>query len=321
MDATSSGKVMLTIFSTPKPFRGHSGIIQRNALKSWTLLHPDCEVILFGDEEGADETARELKIRNEREVRRTEAGTKYLDFLFERAQQLASNDLLCYANCDIMFMSSFWRAVKQLASHGKPFLMIGRRWDTEITEPWDFTTPDWEQRLQAFVAERGKKQSSWFIDYFVFSRGLYCDIPPLVIGRNYWDHWLVWKARDAQIPVVDATPMVRVVHQNHDYSYLPRGSAGTNKDEQALRNYDLVGRGRRMCTMDFATHLLTPSGLRRNRFLPFAPAKQSIVPAWYRFWFRALDLSRPIRHRLGMHQEAWDDFARRFRRSRMGNAG
>jgi hypothetical protein len=43
---------MLTIFSTPKPFHGHSGIIQRNALKSWTLLHPDVEVILFGIEDG-----------------------------------------------------------------------------------------------------------------------------------------------------------------------------------------------------------------------------------------------------------------------------
>jgi hypothetical protein len=31
---------MLTVFSTPKPFVGHSDIIRRNALKSWTLLRP-----------------------------------------------------------------------------------------------------------------------------------------------------------------------------------------------------------------------------------------------------------------------------------------
>lgn len=43
---------MLTIFSTCKPFLGHSAVIQRNALKSWTLLHPDIEIILFGDDEG-----------------------------------------------------------------------------------------------------------------------------------------------------------------------------------------------------------------------------------------------------------------------------
>ena len=46
---------MLTFFTTAKPFREHDAIIQRNALKSWKLLHPDVEVIFFGDDEGAAE--------------------------------------------------------------------------------------------------------------------------------------------------------------------------------------------------------------------------------------------------------------------------
>jgi hypothetical protein len=46
---------MLTIFSTAKPFRGHFGLIERNALKSWRLLDSDAEMILFGEEEGAAE--------------------------------------------------------------------------------------------------------------------------------------------------------------------------------------------------------------------------------------------------------------------------
>jgi hypothetical protein len=46
---------MLTLFSTARPFRGHGSIIQRNALKSCALLHPEAEVILFGDEDGAAE--------------------------------------------------------------------------------------------------------------------------------------------------------------------------------------------------------------------------------------------------------------------------
>jgi hypothetical protein len=61
---------MLTFFSTPKPFIGHCNLIQRNALKSWTLLHSDAEVILFGDEEGAAEACRDLGIRHEPNVLR-----------------------------------------------------------------------------------------------------------------------------------------------------------------------------------------------------------------------------------------------------------
>ena len=39
---------LITLFSAPKPFADpHIAIIQRNALRSWTLL-PDVEVILLG---------------------------------------------------------------------------------------------------------------------------------------------------------------------------------------------------------------------------------------------------------------------------------
>src|SRR5437773_1932544 len=72
----SDGSRMLTIFSTPKPFEGHSNVIQRNAIKSWTLLHPEVEVILFGDEEGTAEACRDLAIHHEPQVIRNEYGTK-----------------------------------------------------------------------------------------------------------------------------------------------------------------------------------------------------------------------------------------------------
>jgi len=38
--------VMLTLFTIPKAFQGHTGVIQRNAIRSWTLLRPECEIIL-----------------------------------------------------------------------------------------------------------------------------------------------------------------------------------------------------------------------------------------------------------------------------------
>jgi len=86
---------MLTFFTTAKPFRGHSGIIQRNALKSWKRLHQDAEVILFGEDEGAAEVAREFGLRHEPRVGRNEFGTKRLDSMFRGAQEMARHELLC----------------------------------------------------------------------------------------------------------------------------------------------------------------------------------------------------------------------------------
>src|ERR1700739_4962358 len=104
--------LMLTLFSTGKPFRGHSGIIQRNALKSWTLLHPDVEVILFGDDNGAAQAASDLGLCHEAHVERNEHGSKRLDYMFARAQLIARHDLLCYINCDIILMQDFCRALQ-----------------------------------------------------------------------------------------------------------------------------------------------------------------------------------------------------------------
>ena len=54
----------LTIFTTPKKFDGHIGVIQRNAVASWTRMSPRPEVILFGTEPGTAEAAAEFGLRH-----------------------------------------------------------------------------------------------------------------------------------------------------------------------------------------------------------------------------------------------------------------
>src|SRR6266478_3705708 len=125
-------KSMITFFTTAKPFTGHNGVIQRNALKSWTLVAPGTEVILFGNEEGAAETARELNIRHVAAVERTREGPKVLRSFFDAAQQLAQHDVLCNVNCDIVVTEDFAAAVATVRAATEEFLMVGRRWDTDV---------------------------------------------------------------------------------------------------------------------------------------------------------------------------------------------
>src|SRR5260370_12250879 len=131
---------MFTFFTTANPFHGHDGIIQRNALKSWKLLHAETEVILFGDDEGASEVAQELGLRHERHTPRNEFGSNLLNYIFFQAQDLARHDVLCYVNCDIVLLPDFRQALEQVKSRLPPFLMVGRRWDTHIPEPIDFSS-------------------------------------------------------------------------------------------------------------------------------------------------------------------------------------
>ena len=293
---------MLTIFSTPKPFRGHIDLIQRNAIRSWTLLGPEVEVILIGDDFGAQEVAREFGLRHEPNVRRNEQGTKYLASVFDSAQEVARHRTLCYLNCDIVLMSDFGKAVERVTTKYERVLMVGRRWDTNVTGPLDFASRDWEERLRTFASRNGKPRPPEWIDYFVFSRGLYGNIPPFVIGRPGWDPWLVWRARESGAAVVDASAVVMAVHQNHDYSYHPDGDKGVWHGEEAQRNYKLLSGGRCFATIENATHRLTPDGFKRNHRHWWALARRRALAGISLTWFALLGLTRPLRHALGLRQ-------------------
>jgi hypothetical protein len=293
---------MITFFSTPKPFRGHIGIIQRNAMRSWTLAHPGAEVILFGNEEGAAEAARELGARHESEVERNSLGTPLLSSLFERADRLARHNRLCFLNADILLTDDFLAASARLLQIHERSLMVGRRCDMDITEPWDFSSPDWGQRLRSLAGKRGKLRPAQWIDYFVFPRGLlHQQVPPFAVGRPGYDNWLLWKVRSMGVPVVDATQTVMAIHQNHDYSHHPGGQEGLWRDVEAKQNYALLGKGH-FATIENATHRLTPRGLRPNYYHWVAQAKRKTLAFGSAAWFALLGLTRPVRHKLGLRQ-------------------
>lgn len=293
---------MLTIFSTPKPFRGHSDVIQRNALKSWTLLHPDVDVVLFGDEEGAADTCKDLGIRHEPQVRRNDHGTKYLNYIFDRANEISRHDILCYANCDIMLASDFRMALEVTSKSYLKFLMVGRRWDTNIAGPWDFNQAEWDRRLRSLALLTGKRNGPSWTDYFCFSRDLYYEkMPAFLIGRDGWDPWLIWFARKSAVPLVDVSRAVIAVHQNHDYAYLKQGQAAIHKDEEISYNLNLGnGPGWHYYAVNAATKQLVRGKLRPNRLAWLGPIQRRIVCGFYSIWFSFLKATRPIRHPLGL---------------------
>lgn len=251
---------MLTIFTTTKPFRGHIGVIQTNAIQSWLLLHPKPEVILLGSEEGTAEVASRFGIRHVAEVECNDYGTSLASSIFSIAQDIATYQLMCYVNADIILMSDFLPAVSQIKVPS--FLLIGRRWDIDLEKPLDFSSPGWETQLRQHLAEAGRRHGPSGLDYFVFRRGTYYDMPPFAIGRTAWDNWIPYKARKLKLPLIDGTEAITVVHQNHDYSHNLSGETGVWKGPEASRNLELLGGRDHAFTLEHVTFLLSPKGLR-----------------------------------------------------------
>jgi len=235
-------KPLVTLFSAPKPFdREHIAMIQRNAIRSWLALGAEVEVLLIGDEPGLAEVAAELGVRHLPEVARNEHGTPLVSSIFALAREAASAPYLCYLNGDIVLLPDFVDAIRAVTTQTpEGFLMVGRRWDVDITAPLDFGAADWEDRLRAEVAARGRLHSPFGIDYFVFPKGAFADMPPFAVGRAGWDNWMIYHAREQGWKVIDATEATTVIHQNHDYAHLPGGQPHYRLEE-SQENVRLAG--------------------------------------------------------------------------------
>jgi len=215
---------LITFFSAPKPFTNpHIAMIQRNAIRSWILL-PDVEVILFGEEEGIAQSAQDLGVKHVPHVSRNTNGTPLISSMVQLARENSHSDLLCIINADMILMPDFLEAAKQAVNLKDKFVLLSQRWDLDITQPIEFTE-GWQNRLSSIVHRQGTLHRPAGSDFFLFPKSCYQDIPNLAIGRAGWDNWMIYKACQKKWPVVDCSPSVMIVHQNHDYSHLPDGKS------------------------------------------------------------------------------------------------
>jgi hypothetical protein len=213
---------LITLFSAPKPFTNpHIAIIQRNAIKSWTLL-PDVEILLLGQEPGLAEAARDLDVKQIPNVKCNENSTPLVSSMFQLARENSKSDLLCIINADMILMPDFLEAARRSHMLRDKFVLLSQRWDLDVTGPIEFTE-GWQNRLQSTVHKQGTLHRPAGSDFFLFPKSCYTNIPNFTIGRAGWDNWMVYKARKEKWTVIDCTPSVMIVHQNHDYSHLPGG--------------------------------------------------------------------------------------------------
>ena len=281
---------MLTIFSIPKPFKGHNNIIQRNAIKSWLHLQPECESILMGDDDGVAETAQELGVNHISSIEKNEFGTPLLSSAFNAAQKLAKNNILMYANSDVIFFQNLIEAVQRI---DKPsFLVCGRRWDLDVKEEIDFTNNEWPGELLEKVKKEGKLHGLSGMDYFVFPKNL-VNILAFAVGRPAWDCWLIYDMRSRRVPVINATDAITVVHQNHDFSHSKFGEKKRVGGPEWKNNLKIAGGFKNLMTLRDADWTLGESGLRRPDFpLRFF----SILSMWYP-WRVLLAVKRTLQNR------------------------
>lgn len=255
---------MITIFGIPKPFTGHINVIQRNAILSWLKLRPQCEVILLGNEEGVAQFAAEFNIKHIPDVKVSKFGTPLVADAFDRVKKIAKFGIHAYLNSDIILLSDFMEATAKV-SQKTPFFMAGQRTDTKINSLIDFSDPNWEQKVKDIAKNEGALHGLAGMDYFVFPGDIPFNFPAnFAAGRPGGDNWTVYRVRSLNIPVIDTTPVVTAVHQEHGHSYL-QGSKDRWEGPESEENRKLAGGYSYVFTLEDATLVLDKNGFRKPR--------------------------------------------------------
>ena len=250
----------ITIFTIPKSFEGHFGLIQRNAIRSWIEL--GLNVVVLGDDPGVAESAEELGARHFGGIAVNEQGTPLIGDAFRMAHDVCETPVIAYCNADVILLQDFLDSVSQvMASNlGQKFLMIGRRTHLNVEREIDFQNSADVQRLSAEADSSGQLGPVVCKEYFIFNRELFQEVPNFAVGRWNWDSWMVADAKANLIPVIDVTNGLTAIHQHHDYSHASanRMSCYVSGDE-ARENQRLAG-GRNLVNGSTADWKLTADG-------------------------------------------------------------
>ncbi|MCK4784799.1 MAG: hypothetical protein KAV87_13690, partial [Desulfobacteraceae bacterium] len=215
---------------------------------------------------------------------------------FDQVLETANHELVCYVNSDIILLSDFLQAVRQV--NLARFLLVGQRWDLDINRNWGFQGAWEEKKLRRLTADYGELHPPSGSDYFVFQRNSRLGkLPPFAVGRPGWDNWLIYRARYLRIPVIDMTRVTTVIHQNHNYNHVQQKEGDAWEGPEARENRRLAGGSAYVFTLQDVDKILTREGLRKpKRTIEHLSRQAETIPVLYpRLRFVARYVNRTIK--------------------------
>lgn len=244
-----------TLFSVFKSAEDpHIRVIQRNALNAWLRLSPRPEILVFGDVPGVADLCAEFGVRHVPGIPVDEDNHERLDAAYQIAWELGAHDRMLHINADMILPPYFTDLVDCIDA--ERYLLIGERWDTPVKGELDFSDGWWE-RLNDLAQRRGASGSVTSMDYFLHQRHAFT-LPELSARSWYSDNVIVQQCLLSGIPVLDASRVLRVVHQRHDHAYAgDNAQRAVNAASQRAQAHLVDG----VKNLAHATYRLIPGGM------------------------------------------------------------
>jgi len=217
---------IVTMFTTIRDRECRKDIHNR-LIRNWAALGPDLDPVLFVPvtEYNTSSWINTATSNNwtVRVLYALRSNLPILTAMFKDAIARSRSPFIGYANADILFDRSLILTLcslnQRLNLANETILIIGRRRNVDIVKidlgsGYNLTKISLMDRIKPF---HGMAQ-----DYFITTRrGLsWKEIPDFVVGRNGYDNWLVAKALDWNITLIDASRTVLALHQSGIDGYM-----------------------------------------------------------------------------------------------------
>jgi len=276
---------MITLLTSLKPFKGGAIEIQEKALCNWRALDPSLEIIIYGDGEGIAERAVHYGAEHIIDIRANEKGVPDFSALAEHAATYAKHEIQVYLNGDILLPPDFVTKVKLVEF--TQFLMVGQRIDLTQDAVFNHSALSWNDEIvRNYLAGQAQLHGSTGHDYFVFRRGAWQGLARLIVGRGGYDTALVAYCLRRNIPIIDATWSIHVVHQYHDYSHV-KGVNKTISEEDVIANTKLHDIKRSAVNIEDSNWRLIDNRVVRCAWAP-NPLRRIEVLIRYKYGFKRL---------------------------------
>lgn len=221
----------------PKQFKSPWAELQTRAIESWKAVAIESEVCIVAPRSDIETLPEGLAhyavIAKENEL----SPLPLFGDIMEEAYRCSDADIFCYLNSDIIVPENFGQF--ETERFEQRFLVIGSRWD--MSEDAEYPESLEPQKVLEYLSanmELGKVElhRPTGIDYFIFRRGTFDQLKPLIVGRGGYDAALLGYCLRLKIQLVDATETYPILHQFHDYSHLPGAKKRVMQGEDATHN-------------------------------------------------------------------------------------
>ncbi|MBN2301156.1 MAG: hypothetical protein JXN60_01435 [Lentisphaerae bacterium] len=224
-------------------------------------MQPRCQIVLLGDEKGVAEVAAEFGVAHIPDIDRTPYGTPLVSEIFSKTYNLFPAARMCYVNGDIILRQDLIQATRQLQH--KRFVLVARRTNITLSEEVNITGGNYPSGLLGGM----ELDSECAIDMFLFTpHKALINLPDFSVGRPAWDNWFLYNAWLHKFMVIDATNIVSVLHQRHDYNHVPAARGNGYEGPEGDANRILAGGSwDTLFSLMDCTHVFDERGLRVAR--------------------------------------------------------